>query len=173
LITVGRIVASERYKGFDEIIELMPELIREITNLTYLIVGDGEDRERLERKAGALGLNGHVVFAGYVDEAEKADYYRLADAYVMPSRGEGFGFVLLEALACGIPVLGSKLDGTREALRDGALGILVDPGDRDELRRGILATLSAPRGNVPEGLAYFAYPEFENRCHRLLDGLLN
>jgi glycosyltransferase involved in cell wall biosynthesis len=173
LITVGRIVASERYKGFDEIIELMPELIREITNLTYLIVGDGDDRQRLERKAGSLGLKGRVVFAGHVAESEKSDYYRLADAFAMPSRGDGFGFVLLEALACGIPVLGSKLDGTREALRDGELGILVDPGNREELRRGILAALSAPRGKVPEGLAYFAYPEFEKRCHRLLDGLLN
>ena len=114
-----------------------------------------------------------MVFAGYINEAEKAEHYLLADAYVMPSRGEGFGFVLLEALACGIPALASKLDGTREALRDGALGILVDPGNREDLRRGILTALSAPRGQVPEGLSYFAYPEFERRCHRLLDGLLH
>jgi asparagine synthase (glutamine-hydrolysing) len=173
LLTLGRVAARERYKGFDEIIELMPDLLHDAPDLAYLIVGDGDDRPRLERKAAALNLDGRIVFAGYVDEAEKAEHFRLADAYVMPSRGEGFGFVLLEALACGIPALASKLDGGREALRDGALGVLVDPGDRDELRRGILAALSAPKGEVPQGLAHFAFPEFERRSHKVLGTLLN
>ena len=76
-----------------------------------------------------------VTFTSVVPEAEKADHYRLADAFVMPGRGEGFGIVYLEAMACGIPVLGSRLDAGREALRQGELGILVDPDDRDALGR--------------------------------------
>ena len=56
----------------------------------------------------------------------------------MPSRGEGFGFVFLEALACGIPALGSKVDGSREALLDGKMGILVDPSNPEEIKKGIL-----------------------------------
>jgi glycosyltransferase involved in cell wall biosynthesis len=92
----------------------------------------------------------------------------LADAYVMPSHGEGFGFVLLEAMASGVPTVGSRIDGGREALRDGMLGTLVDPADRKGLTEAILAALGMPRG-VPDGLEYFDYPNFRERFHRIMD----
>ena len=168
LMTLGRLVSAERYKGFDEVLDILPTLASVNPNLAYLIVGDGSDRGRLEAKTRALGLADRVVFAGLVPEAEKADHYRLADAYIMASRGEGFGFVLLEAMACGVPVVASKLDGGREAVRDGQLGMLVDPGDADGLKRAILATLEQPAGVVPEGLAYFSFPHFESRVHALV-----
>ena len=98
LMTLGRLVSAERYKGFDEVIDVLPALTSVNPNLAYLIVGEGSDRRRLEEKVRALGLADLVVFAGLVPEAEKADHYRLADAYIMASRGEGFGFVLLEAM---------------------------------------------------------------------------
>ena len=66
---------------------------------------------------------------GRIAEEEKVAHYHLADAYVMPSRGEGFGIVILEAMACGVPALASSKDGGREALLDGKLGLLVDPDD--------------------------------------------
>ncbi len=78
------------------------------------------------------------MWAGYIPESEKADHYRLADAYAMPGRGEGFGIVYLEALAWGVPVVASQVDSGREAVRDGALGILVDPNDAKDIKRGIL-----------------------------------
>ena len=109
-----------------------------------------------------------TFFAGYVSEAEKVEHYRLADAYVMPSRGEGFGIVFLEAMACGIPVVGSKLDGGREALCDGKLGILVDPADRNELKAGILTALQQPPGVVRDGLDYFSVKHFQQRLHNIV-----
>jgi phosphatidylinositol alpha-1,6-mannosyltransferase len=112
------------------------------------------------------------VFAGYIPEREKADHYRLADAYVMPGRGEGFGIVYLEALACGVPVVASKLDGSREAVRDGALGILVDPNDAEGIKGGILEALARPKGVVLEGLEYFSYANFEQRAHHIIDKVL-
>jgi glycosyltransferase involved in cell wall biosynthesis len=172
LMTLGRLVSAERYKGFDEALEALPELLDARPDVTYLIVGDGSDRARLERKAGALGLAGRVVFAGSVPESEKAEHYRLADAFVMASHGEGFGFVLLEAMACGVPVVASKLDGGREAVRDGQLGILVDPTDRGELKHAILDALRQPRGIVPTGLEHFSYRNFEARTHALLRQVL-
>ena len=172
LMTLGRLVSAERYKGFDEVLDVLPALARANPDLVYLIVGDGSDRSRLEAKVRTLGLGSHAVFAGLVPEAEKADHYRLADAYIMASRGEGFGFVLLEAMACGVPVVASKLDGGREAVRDGQLGMLVDPGDADGLKRAILDTLERPTGVVPEGLAYFAFPHFEARVHGLIGQVL-
>jgi glycosyltransferase involved in cell wall biosynthesis len=168
LMTLGRLAHQERYKGFDEIMELLPVLSQQIPNIAYLIVGDGEDRPRLEAKAQALGVADRVVFTGFIPEAEKADHYRLADAFVMPGRGEGFGFVFLEAMACGIPVVGSRLDGSREALRGGALGILVDPRRPDEIQAGVLKALQQPPGVIPPGLDYFSFENFEKRCHRIL-----
>ncbi|MBO3460291.1 glycosyltransferase family 4 protein [Aetokthonos hydrillicola Thurmond2011] len=172
LMTLGRLDSSERYKGFDEVLELLPILTQEIPNLAYMIVGEGGDRQRLETKAKSLGVERQVVFTGFIPEAEKADHYRLADAYVMPSKGEGFGIVFLEAMACGIPVVASKVDGSREAVRNGSLGILVNPDDQEDILGGIRVALKRPKGVVPEGLEYFDEKNFEQRCHQICDQIL-
>ena len=149
LLTLSRSWTTDNYKGIDEVLELLPALAERIPEIAYLVVGEGDDRPRLEAKARALGIGDRVVFAGFIPESEKTEHYRLADAYVMPGWGEGFGFVYLEAMACGIPALGSKLDGSREALRDGDLGILVDPHDRDDLWRGSWRCSNDPGGSFP------------------------
>ena len=164
IMTLCRLPGRDRHKGVDEVLDVLPALIEREPSLSYLVAGDGEDRDRLERKAASLGLSERVIFTGFVDEAEKIAHYRLADAFVMPGRLEGFGFVFLEAMACGIPVVGSILDGGREALRSGALGRLVDPDNRVELEAAVLDALNMPR-RVPDGLAYFSVPEFEKRVH--------
>ena len=168
LLTLGRIVAAERYKGFDEVIEVLPSLPDDVV---YLAAGGGTDLPRLQTKARTLGVAERVVFTGPVDEREKADLYNLADVYVMPSRGEGFGFVFLEALACGVPVIGSRHDGGREALRNGQLGLLVDPSNPAEIRTAILDLLAQPRREVPPGLDYFAFANFQSRVHSLIGEL--
>lgn len=173
LMTLGRLASDERYKGVDEVLELMPDLIRSLPDLAYLVVGDGSDQERLREKARRLGLASRVVFAGRVTEAEKAGYYRLADAFVLASHGEGFGFVLLEAMACGVPVVASGLDGGREAVRNGELGIVVDPTDRDALKHAILQALARPKGIVPAGLDCFSFARFEARAHNLFAEMLD
>ena len=168
LMTLGRLVSVERYKGFDEVLEVMPQMIKDIPNLAYLIAGDGSDRQRLEKKVTDLGLTGHVVFAGRISELEKADHYRLADAYVMASRGEGFGFVLLEAIACGIPVIASKVDGGREAVLNGQLGALVNPSNQEELKGAIVDALAKPKGVVLAGLDHYSFRNFELRVSALI-----
>jgi glycosyltransferase involved in cell wall biosynthesis len=172
LMTLGRLISTERYKGFDEVLEVMPSLIEQFSNLVYLIVGDGSDRRRLEGKARDLGIAEHVRFAGLIPEHEKADHYRLADAFVMPSRGEGFGFVLLEAVACGIPTVASALDGGREALANGELGILVDPRALDDVKTGILQALRQSHRRPPVGLERFAVPNFDARLRSILGDVL-
>ncbi|MFN7958109.1 MAG: asparagine synthase (glutamine-hydrolyzing) [Holophagaceae bacterium] len=171
LLTFGRMDCFERYKGFDEVLAALPRLLEVQPNLTYVLAGDGSDLARLSSKAHSLGVADSVVFTGRVPEHEKADHFRLADAYAMPSRGEGFGFVVLEALACGIPVVASTVDGTREAARDGLLGRLVDPEDLEGLCRAAHQALLEGPGQVPEGLDHFAFQSFTNRTHRLLERL--
>ena len=166
LFTLSRLSADEQYKGHDEVLEILPTLAEDVPDVAYLIGGDGDDRPRLERKAERLGVDDRVVFSGYVPEPEKGAHYRLADAFVMPGRGEGFGIVYLEALASGIPVVASTADASREAVRGGQLGAVVDPDDPADVRRGIRAALARERGTVPDGLTYFSQEAFRTRWQR-------
>jgi phosphatidyl-myo-inositol dimannoside synthase len=162
VLLFGRMDASEQRKGFDEMLDAWPTIRAERPGIRLIFAGDGNDSDRLKAKAADLGIAEDVVFTGFVPEAEKADVYRLADAYVMPSTQEGFGFVHLEAMACGIPAVASKADGAREAVRDGLIGALVDPSDRMEIVRETLAAIDRPK-RVPEGLAFFAFDGFAGR----------
>jgi glycosyltransferase involved in cell wall biosynthesis len=164
ILTVGRMASQERYKGFDEVIEQMPRLAERFPDLKYLIVGGGDDAPRLEEKTRALGVSDRVVFAGAISESEKVAHYNLADVYVMPSTGEGFGIVLIEAAACGVPVVGSRCDGSREALLDGRLGRLVNPKSPSQLIEaisGVLQDGSDRRRN--EAIDAFSIGRFRTR----------
>lgn len=170
LLTLSRLPGFDRYKGVDEILEAMPQVLLTQPNVVYIVAGDGEDRPRLEAKAKELSVSEHVIFSGYVPETEKADFYRLADGFVLPGRGEGFGFVFLEALACGTPCLGSTIDGSREALLHGELGIIVDPRDGMAVVDGIRKLLNAKKG-VPDGLVHFDWEHFKSRQKALTDAV--
>src|ERR1041384_2825502 len=167
LLTVGRLPGHERYKGQDRIIALLPKLTTQFPDLVYLVAGDGSDRARLEAMVAAMGLEDHLVFAGRLSEDEKVDHYNLADAFAMPSTSEGFGFVFLEAAACGLPVLGGGVDGTRDALVDGRLGVMVDPDNPDELLDGLEKIMRREK-RVPDCIKPFDFPRFEKQVEELL-----
>jgi phosphatidyl-myo-inositol dimannoside synthase len=164
ILTTGRLAAKERYKGFDEVIDMLPRLIESVPDLKYVIVGDGSDRRRLESRVKEMGVSDRVIFTGYIPESEKVAHYSLADVYVMPSSGEGFGIVLIEAAACGVPVVGSSVDGSREALLGGKLGRLVDPKQPQELVNAVIKVLGT-RGqrDRPDGLETFGICQFRRR----------
>lgn len=143
LLTVSRLAAGEQYKGHDRVIEALGRVRERIPDVLYLIAGDGDDRARLEQLALRNNVSDAVVFAGYVDESQLVDYYRLADAFVMPSTGEGFGIVFLEAVAAGLPVIAGNRDGSVDALADGALGTLIDPEDPKAIGAAIVDGLSS------------------------------
>jgi glycosyltransferase involved in cell wall biosynthesis len=168
MLTLGRMPVQEKRKGHDEVLEVLPDLAEEVPDLTYLVCGDGADRARLEAKAERLDVADRTIFAGYIPEEEKVDHYRVADVFAMPGRTEGFGIVYLEAMACGVPVVASSADASREAVRDGKLGTVVDPDDPEDVKAGILAALREPHG-VPEGLGYFSVERFRERWHEVVD----
>ncbi len=179
LLTVARLDPVEQYKGYDTVLRALPALKSAVGPVRYLLVGTGEDRARVEHLARELGVSTAVTFCGFVPDAELPDYYRLADVFVMPSRGEGFGIVFLEAMACGTPVLGGNEDGTRDALADGALGVLADPGDAvaiaTELQRLLehqgQAMWFQPAALRAECLALHGRPAFARRVSDALDAL--
>jgi phosphatidyl-myo-inositol dimannoside synthase len=170
MLTVARLAGKERAKGIDEVLESLTDIAREIPNISYLVVGEGSDRERLEEKAIVLGVSNRVVFAGFVPEEEKVDHYRLADAYVMPGRGEGFGIVYLEALACGLPIIASSLDASAEVVLNRSFGRVVNPDRPAELKAACVAVLAENDGirDVPRELAMFSFARFKARWNWLL-----
>jgi len=168
LLTLGRQSPTERYKGFDEVIAILGRLRQRVPGLCYVIAGTGADRPRLEAKARECGVLDAVRFTDFVPDSDIVDLYRCARAFVLAGYGEGFGIVLLEAMACGIPAVASTLDGSFEAIGGGRLGIAADPRDPESLSQAILAALERPRGVRPAGLDYFSYEQFKDRVYRLL-----
>jgi phosphatidyl-myo-inositol dimannoside synthase len=144
LVTVSRLASSEGYKGHDRVIRALPRVLAEYPETIYVIVGDGDDRPRLEALASEAGVRDRLHFSGMVSGEELPDYYRMADVFVMPSTGEGFGIAFLEAMACGVDVIGGNRDGSVDPLADGKLGAIIDPENGDELAAAICAALEGP-----------------------------
>jgi glycosyltransferase involved in cell wall biosynthesis len=139
---VGKIARLFKLKGHDDLLVAAAEVVKQHPQVKFLLVGDGGWRDRLERKARALGVAKHVVFAGLVAPSEIASLVGIMDAVVHLSRREGLPRALPQALAAGRPVLAYDCDGAREVCRENETGFLVPPGDVAALvqRLGQLAT---------------------------------
>lgn len=142
LMTVARLAVSEQYKGIETVIQALPRILSVVPDTYYVIVGDGDDRVRLERLAKDTGVANRVLFAGRTDDKQLASYYESCDIFVMPSSGEGFGVVFLEAMAFGKPVIGGNHGGTPEVVTEGMTGFLVEYGDVSTLTDRIVRLLS-------------------------------
>jgi glycosyltransferase involved in cell wall biosynthesis len=132
IIYVGRI--DER-KGVNFLINTFEILHKTNSNLILHIVGDGKDRIRIQNSCKRKGLN--VIFHGFIPDAELESLYKLVALQVVPSVFEGFGMVVLEAMARGIPVIATNVDGIRSIIKDGYNGLLVDYGDQNALSKQI------------------------------------
>lgn len=146
ILTVGNIVAR---KGHDMVIRSLPAILRDVNDVTYLIIGDGPYRGYLEQLAMAVGVHDHVIFGGRVSDEDLPDIYALADVFVMPGREqsdacdvEGFGLVYLEANACAKPTIGGRSGGIPDAVEDGVTGLLVDPNDPENIADAIKRLLT-------------------------------
>jgi phosphatidylinositol alpha-1,6-mannosyltransferase len=168
ILTVGRLASSERYKGHDRVIAALPEVLSHCAEVVYLIVGSGDDATRLEARARQLGVDKRVIFAGQARAAELADYFSLADVFAMPSTGEGFGIVFLEAARSNVPVVGGDRDGSVDALADGAIGQLVDPDNQQQLVDAIMAALERRTSVDPRSVQRFAFENFSGRVDDLV-----
>jgi glycosyltransferase involved in cell wall biosynthesis len=131
-LAVARLV--ER-KGLGELIRAFALLPR--GHFALEIVGDGPDREKLGRLAASLGVASEIRFTGSLDRKAVAERYRAADLFTLPSSAEAFGNVFAEALASGLPVVGSTVGGIPELVEHGVNGLLIDPGQPLALARAI------------------------------------
>jgi len=114
--------------GLDTLIESASLLARDYPNLLFIVIGSGPDRQFIANRIRQLGINENVRLAGFVTEKLLPLYYNAADGFVIPSSsGEGLPMVLLEAMACGLPVIATTVGGTPEIIKDGVNGFLVPP----------------------------------------------
>lgn len=143
LITVGGLV--ER-KGFHRVMACMPELLRQHPELHYLVVGgpspEGDWTDRLERLVDELGLGNRVHFTGPIAPDDLARHLGAADVFVLSTRNEGWANVLLESMACGVPVVATDVGGNAEVVCRPELGTIVPFDDGAALRDAIAQALS-------------------------------
>lgn len=141
IIFVGRLISK---KGVDILLEACAEVVREVP-CGLVIAGDGPERNRLERLTERLGLGSWVKFVGFRQPKELPRWYCTADVFVLPARSEPFGVVVMEALACGLPVVVTSLVGCHpDVINSDRVGRVVPPEDAVALAKALLAFLSDP-----------------------------
>ncbi len=155
LLTVSRLVGR---KGVNTVLEALPDVLRAHPGASYVVAGDGPDRDALVALASQLGLAEHVHFLGRIPYAELRTLYAAADVFVLPAREsrpdvEGFGIVFLEAGACSTPVIGADTGGIPDAIEHGRTGLLVPPDDPAALAQALGELLGSPDSAAAMGAA--------------------
>lgn len=172
LFTLTRLNSKEGYKGYDKVLTILPTLLQRGVNVKYILAGKADEAEmkRVNQLLDQHDLKEHVLITGFLPDEEVTDHFLLADAFVMPSMGEGFGIVYIEAMACGLPVIAGNKDGSTEALQFGKLGTLVDPDNLSQITEAVIQGLE--QGQNPallqkKVMEHFSYSLFSERLGQL------
>jgi len=145
---VGRLRSE---KGHLILLDAMAEVIKEIPDTKLVVVGDGPDRNHLIERSKKLGIDEHILWLGIKEPLEVFQLYGIMDMVVVPSLFEGFGLTAAEAMAAGVPVVASAVDGLNEIVEDGVTGYLCTPGDKHSLARNIIQLLLNPEKSKKMG----------------------
>jgi N-acetyl-alpha-D-glucosaminyl L-malate synthase BshA len=145
ILSVGRLIDL---KGTDYLIKALPKVLLRFPKAKALIIGSGPRKNHLLKLAKDLQMQENIVFIDQIPNAELSKYYSLADVFVLPSianqkgETEGFGVVLLEAMACGLPVIGSDVGGIPDIIRNNETGLLVGQKDSQDLSNQLIRLLT-------------------------------
>ena len=147
ILTLARLSYSEKFKGYEKVINTMNVLKPDFSNLKYILAGnfDVPEKRRLEKLIEIKGIENDILLTGFIKAEEVTDHYLLADVFVLPSRKEGFGIVFIEAMACGLSVIAGNKDGSVDALKNGELGLLVNPEEETEILNALKKCLDERR----------------------------
>ena len=152
VLTVARLDHVDTYKGVDTLLLAWPQVLSSQPDAILVVVGDGDDRPRLQGLSRLLSIEPHVQFVGRLSDQELAAAYANASVFALPGRmragpspqGEGFGLVFIEAAAAGVPCIAGRAGGAPEAIEDGVTGLLVNPESPIDVARGIVRLLADP-----------------------------
>ncbi len=139
---IGSVARLSPVKGLDLLLKVLPSLVKKHPNLQLLLVGDGPEKEPLIRQAYALGMERHLILSCAVSQTQLP--LSLMTVFAAPSRQEGFGLAIVEAMAAGVPVVASDTGGPAEIIENGKTGLLIPVGDADALEQAIDSLLSDP-----------------------------
>lgn len=139
VLFVGRL---ETEKGIKYLIEAIPEILSKVVTAKFIIIGKGSQEKMLKEVSKELHVDENIDFKGHIPNNQIVNYYADADLLTIPSLSEGHALVPLEAIACGTPVVGTRIDGITETVVDGYNGLLVKPEDHMELAKAIVKVLS-------------------------------
>lgn len=164
ILAVSRLAGADSYKGVDTLIEALPLIRRQFPLARLRIVGEGDDRPRLQALGHRLGVALAVDFTGPLDDAALRHEYATCDLFALPSRKEGFGLVFLEAMIHGKSCLGARAGGTPEVIND-TVGQLVEYGNIPDLAAAVADLVRHPRDSevVRRHAGSFAFPSFTRR----------
>ncbi|MCZ4244692.1 glycosyltransferase family 4 protein [Pedobacter punctiformis] len=176
LFTLSRISSKEQYKGYDQVINALSQVLQKYPDLIYILAGkaDDDEKNRIESLIKQHRLEHNVMLTGYLADEEIPEHFNLADIFVMPSKGEGFGISFIEAATSGCAIIGGNKDGSTDALLNGELGTLVDPDHLPELENAIFDLLEKPKpANYSElqqlkCLNNFGYEKYKENVSNLL-----
>jgi len=135
ILTIGTLHPR---KGIDVLYRAMPEIQKCIPGIKLVVIGDGPQKEELNLLAGELQIEENVFMLGSIPNTEVPNFIHACDVFVIPSRREPFGIVAIEAMACGKPVIGSRVGGLHEIIEHRRTGILVDPQNEKQLAESII-----------------------------------
>ncbi|MGI6502371.1 MAG: GT4 family glycosyltransferase PelF [Candidatus Methanoculleus thermohydrogenotrophicum] len=138
ILFVGRL---HPVKGIQYLLGAMSIVHRELPEAKLILVGDGEEREHLETLTDNLGIRECVEFAGRVPHERVKDYMNQAEVFVLSSLSEGFPVTILEAMACGLPIVATRVGGIPDIIEDGTNGYLVDTMNQEQLAEALLKLL--------------------------------
>jgi glycosyltransferase involved in cell wall biosynthesis len=179
ILTVGRWDSAEQYKGADTLLAALPQVLKEVPDASLVLVGDGNDRPRLEQIARDLGVSERTHFLHGLTPEQLFSCYTNCEVFALPSRGEGFGLVFLEAMACAKPVIGGVHGGIPEIVEDGVTGLLVPHGDVERLAQALATLLGDPTRCREMGLRAseriekeYTFENFQARLTQILDAVL-
>jgi phosphatidylinositol alpha-1,6-mannosyltransferase len=171
VLIVGRMSSAERYKGHDELLECWPIVLQQVPDAQLVVAGQGDDLTRLREKAADLGISSSVLFLGFVSDGTLAAIRERVAMFALPSRGEGFGLVYLEAMRAGLPCIGGANDAAVDVIVHGETGLLVNPQNSRALSETILTMLRSEALRARFGAAGRERFEkeftFERYCARL------
>jgi glycosyltransferase involved in cell wall biosynthesis len=175
LLSVCRLDQYERYKGVDKVIEVLSQVAETIPAVEYTVIGDGTDLNRHKALAESLGVSNRVHFLGSVDDQTLRAAYRDCDLFVLPSAGEGFGFVFLEAMKFGKAIVAANSGGAPEVVQDGITGLLVEYGNKEQLAKALTTLCLNQDQRAHLGLAgyqrlqeEFTFPQFKQTLTEIL-----
>ena len=179
VLSVGRWDTAEQYKGADTLITALPRILKALPDVSLVLVGDGNDRPRLEQLACDRRIAAHTYFLHGLTPEQLSACYANCDVFALPSRGEGFGLVFLEAMAHSKPVIGGAHGGTPDIVEDGVTGLLVPHGDADRLGQALESLLNhadearqmGERGRE-RVLREFSFKHFQSALTELLQDVL-